>query len=384
MKRIRKSAAWGLVGIMGISFPFQASAASPEFSRTAEEWVRLQDDKIEYDELADLIHEYNATVQNNQYEYRKFREDYGDTKSDVSDAYRSLANDFYNSVSGDSDATSMISDLQMETQAKNMLKQADDTLEDSKIYYLTYEQVEKNLVATAQSSMIDYYRKQLELEQQNINLASSQLDLQMANVKQSAGTMTAIEVMQYQQTVQDTQQQIKNTEFQINNTRETFQVSLGWKHNDSPEIDQLPSVDLDAVSQLNPDEDLEEAIANNYTLQINKRKLENATSQTTKESLTSTIQNNERKIGNSLASAYKTVQTKQINYDQAKNTLVIEHSNLSIAATKRQAGVITQSEYQQQVYTTQNSEISVKIAELDLLEALETYEWNVQGLATAE
>ncbi len=384
MRRLTKPVTWGLIGIMGALSSAPVMAASPEFSRTAEEWARLQDDKIEYGELADLIHEYNATVQNNQYEYRKFREDYGDTKSDVSDAYRSLANDFYNSVSGNSDASSMVSDLQMETQAKNMLKQADDNLEDSKIYYLTYEQVEKSLVVTAQSNMIDYYRQQLELEQQNITLASSQLDLQLANVKQSAGTMTAIEVMQYQQNVQDTQQQIKNTEFQISSTREAFQVSLGWKHNDNPEIDTLPAVDTDTVSQLNPDADLEQALENNYTLQINKRKLENAASQTTRDSLATTIQNNERKIGNSLTSAYKTVQTKQINLEQARNTLAIENSNLSVAATKHQAGVITQMEYQQQVYTTQTSEISVKIAELDLLEALETYEWNVQGLATAE
>ena len=102
---------------------------------------------IEYDEISDLIHEYNATVQNNQYDYQKFREDYGDTNSDVADAYNDLAQDFYDDMSGETDVGSMMSDLQPDIQARNMLKQADNTLEDSKIYLLTYEMAEDNLKA---------------------------------------------------------------------------------------------------------------------------------------------------------------------------------------------------------------------------------------------
>ena len=61
--------AWILaVGTIGISAPARVLASSPEFSRTAEEWSALQDDNLEYSEIADLIHEYNPTVQNNQYE----------------------------------------------------------------------------------------------------------------------------------------------------------------------------------------------------------------------------------------------------------------------------------------------------------------------------
>lgn len=83
-----------LTAVMGGLPPMAALGASPEFARTEQEWARLQDNVIEYDEIPDLIHEYNATVQNNQYDYQKFREDYGDTNSDVADAYNDLAQDF--------------------------------------------------------------------------------------------------------------------------------------------------------------------------------------------------------------------------------------------------------------------------------------------------
>ena len=62
---------------------YSAYAASPSFARTEEEWAKLRDNVIEYDELEGLIHEYNATVQNNQYTYQKFRQDYGDTNEEV-------------------------------------------------------------------------------------------------------------------------------------------------------------------------------------------------------------------------------------------------------------------------------------------------------------
>ena len=69
------AAALGAVTTVLAAGAFPASASSPEFARTAEEWARLRDNRIEYDELEGLIEEYNATVQNNEYNYRKFRED---------------------------------------------------------------------------------------------------------------------------------------------------------------------------------------------------------------------------------------------------------------------------------------------------------------------
>ena len=61
-----------LAGVMAVSFPAAAMAASPEFARSEEEWESLRDHVLEYGEIPDLIAEYNATVQSNQYEYRRF------------------------------------------------------------------------------------------------------------------------------------------------------------------------------------------------------------------------------------------------------------------------------------------------------------------------
>ena len=99
MKRFKQTLSLALAGVMMTAAPTAAFAASPEFARSAEEWAKLQDNKIEYDEIADLVHEYNATVQKNAIDLGKFRKDYGDTNEKWADRYRELADDLEASLS---------------------------------------------------------------------------------------------------------------------------------------------------------------------------------------------------------------------------------------------------------------------------------------------
>ena len=363
----RSGSILGLAAVMGAVSPMAAFAASPEFARTEEDWARLQDNTIEYEEIPDLIHEYNATVQNNQYDYRKFREDYGDTNSEVADAYNDLAQDFYNDMSGETDAGSMMSDLQLEIQAKNMMEQSDNTLEDSRIYLLTYEMAEDNLVASAQT---------------NLELAREKYSLEQ--IKQGAGTATAVEVLSSRESMQGTENSLKELESEIANVKETLCISLGWKHNDTPEISALPEADLSRIDGMDPDRDLETAVEHNYTLKINKRKLENARSQTTRESLETKIKNNEKQIGASLSGAYKSVLSARLSYEQALAAARLEEANTQIAAGKLQAGMVTGLEYKEQQYKMESSRLSAQMAAIELFQAVETYDWSVKGLASAE
>ena len=373
-----------LTAVMGGLSPMVALGASPEFARTEQEWARLQDNVIEYDEIPDLIHEYNATVQNNQYDYQKFREDYGDTNSDVADAYNDLAQDFYDDMSGETDAGSMMSDLQLDIQARNMLKQADNTLEDSKIYLLTYEMAEDNLAATAQSNMISYHKKQLELEQKQTDLELAREKYSLEQVKQAAGTVTAVDVLTAKESLQSSENNIKELESGIENLKEELFISLGWKHNDSPDIKELPQMDVSRIDGMDPDRDLETALENNYTLKINKRKLENARSKTTRESLETKIRNNEKQIGASLSSAYKNVLSARLSYEQAVAEAQLEETNTNIAAGKLQAGMMTSLEYKEQEYKMESSRLNAEMAAVSLFQAMETYDWSVKGLASAE
>ena len=188
MKNWKRGVCAGMTAVMCASVwsvflykPGTALGASPEFARSEEEWARLRDNVLEYDELEDLIAEYNTTVQTNQLDLNEFKRKYGDTKEDVSNKYREMAEEIYSSIDYP-DADDMMygmmvnSVLMAEIQAKNMLEQADENLEDSEIIYLSYKQAEKTLVTVAQTNMINYEKNQLQLQQAELAVLQKEVE----------------------------------------------------------------------------------------------------------------------------------------------------------------------------------------------------------------
>lgn len=377
--------AWILaVGTIGISAPARVLALSPEFSRTAEEWSALQDDNLEYSEIADLIHEYNPTVQNNQYEYQKFIRDYGTTREDVSNSYLDLAEDLEASKSGDDSGSGRVSDLSLEVQAKSLREQADNNLEDSRIYYLNYAQAEDNLVLSAQSKFLSYYKNQLQLEEAQATLIRLKQDYELAQTKHSAGTITDADVLTALEAVQDQENTIQKMEQQVESTRQSLIGMLGWDSSAQPTIGELPEVDLSVVDQIDLSADQQTALEKNYTLLVNQRKLENAVSDDTKRNLNTTIAGNERKIRASVASAYQNLKNAKLAYEQAQASLTTQERQASLAEQKLSVGMITAYENQTQQIALTNSRLALKEASISYQDALETYRWNVNGLASAQ
>lgn len=369
--------------VMGSSLPMTAAAASPEFARTAEEWAALQDDVLEYDELAGLIHEYNTTVQNNQYEYNEFIKDYGRSKEDVAEAYRDLADDLEASISGDSDASTRVSDLQLEQQAKQLREQADDNVEDSYIYYLSYQQAEDNLVMSAQSKYITYYKNQLELASAEAEQQTLENNYQLAVTRQQAGTGTEMDVLDAREQILAQEKTISELTQEIESSRQSLLVMLGWQAGDTPEICDLPQLDLAELDSIDLEADKQTAIEQNYTLQINKRKLENAKDDDNKENITKTINNNERQIAVSVTNAWNSLQSARLSYEQAVADVSTQERTFSLSQQKWNAGMITRYEHEQQQITLSTAQRTKETAMLSLLEAWEAYRWSVNGLASA-
>lgn len=378
----------GLAGLLCTAAPLQVMAGSPAFSRTAEEWARLQDDVIEYDELADLIHEYNATVQKNQIDLNEFWKDYGTTKDDVSDRYRELADELESDLSypdsGDSDyATRMATIITNETQIKNFRELADDNVEDLEIMRMSYASAEASLVSTAQTHMINYYLYQLQLEADQKNLALLQEQLQSAQKKLEVGEATEVIVLNAQESVRNGEQAIQSDETSIDNVHQRLIVLLGWQHDANPEIRELPELDLTRIDAMNPAEDKAAALENNYTLRINKRKYENATSDDTRESLEKSIRDNEQNIGANLSAEYQNVLSLKTAYDLAVAQSALDERDFQTAERQYNLGNITRLEYFASQNTAEISALKCQIAALNLFQAIQTYEWAVNGLASA-
>lgn len=387
MKIWKRTASWSLAGVMLALVSFPSQASSPEFARSAEEWARLQDDVLEYDEIEGLIAEYNATVQTNQLDLNEFKRKYGDTKDDVSAKYRDMANEIYASVDypdpDDPTYGMMVNSVLMaELQAKNMLQQADDNLEDSEIIYLNYKQAEKTLVTVAQSNMISYAKGLLQLQQAQLAVGQAEMSMASVNTRLANGLATQTEVLSAQEGLMTANRNVESAQSGVENVRQKLLVMLGWKFDAQPEIRPVPAADPARIAGMNPQADKERAIENNYTLKVNKKKLANAGSENTVDSLKKTIADNEQKIGSALVTNYQNVLTAKLAYDQAVAELDVETRNLHSLEINYQQGNASRTQLENQQYVVESKRLAVQIADMNLFQTMETYDWAVNGLAS--
>ncbi|MFT4104898.1 MAG: TolC family protein [Lacrimispora sp.] len=380
MRKWKQICACCLTAVLTVSGPAATAwAVSPEFARTPEEWARLRDNVMEYDELAGLIREYNVTVRKNQLDISDKKKDDLITSDQYAQNYRDAAAEKWSEVTGD-DA---VADAGTAMAARNAEVSADNNVEDLQVYQLTYDQQEANLVATAQSSMIAYFQQNYELEGAKDSLELLKAVYDSTVLRQSAGMATQVDVLTALEAVQNAQAGIDKLTASIDQTRQTLCVMLGWKYNDMPDIRQIPAVDMERIAAMNLEQDKAAALENNYTLKINKRKQGNSISGVTIESLGRTIESNVQNINANMVKNYQTVLQAKAAYEQAAAEFELESKNMGTAQRKFDIGMMSRLDYLKQKNTYNSKSTGIKTAELALFQAVQTYENGVKGLALA-
>lgn len=387
MRTGKRIVSLGLTGVMLAAIPLQASAATPEFARSAEEWERLKDDKIEYEELPDLIHEYNATVRKNQIDLNEFRKDYGETNDEWADRYRELADDLessldYPDVDDSGYAAMMTNIVTSEIQIDNWRETADDALEDYLTYYYDYCSAECLLVSTAQTNMINYYLNQLQLETDKKQVEVLEETYQNTVNKRDVGMATDVEVLSARENLRNAEKAVQDDLSAIDTGRRYLIVLLGWQSDAQPEIGEIPEVDAERIAAMDPAADKEAAVENSYTMKANKRRLENSRSTDKIDDLNETIREDEQSIGASLNASYQNVISCQAAYELAVAQAALQEENLRKAERKYAQGTASHLEYLTQQHTTETARINVEVTRLKLFQAVQSYDWAVNGLAS--
>lgn len=379
---------WGITGAVSAAMflilqPMQACAGSPEFAYTAEKWAALRDDKLEYDEIADLVHEYNNTVIQNQIAYKEEKDD---DRDDVAQDYYDRANEIYDNITyPDSDdanyGSQMAAALQNEQQAEALMKQGDESTDDSETKKLGYDKTEAALVKQAQGLMITYWNQYYSLDSQREKKAQAEASYQSEQNRLAAGMSTQAKVLSAKEAVSTAEASILSGESSLEKTKESLCLMLGWTYGSDVEIGELPEPDMDRIAATDIDADIQAALENNYTYRITKKQLANARTSTVKEKLTQTEKNQREAISTNVKAAYSSLILARSNYEQALKALELEQTNMASAENKLQAGTITRTSYQNQQSVCLTAEVTVRTRKLDLLQALVDYDWAVGGLA---
>ena len=392
--RLKRGAmAAGAVGMslfMTAAFPMSALAGSPEFAYTQEKWAALRDNVLEYEELNDLIHEYNATVLNNRAEYDdyrgkssdRFKNDYADTVQDLYDASDKMLENVDEDQPGY--ASALAGSISTRIQAQRMQETADSENMDGDIKKLEYDRQEAELVRTAQTKMNQYWQKVKNRQSLEASLSLAQARESAAAVRVQAGMEPQARLMEAQEAVQSAQASIQASDQEMDTVRRELCLLTGWSYDASPEIREIPvtrTVDLGAIDL---EGDKQRAVEQNYALRAAKGKMNNTNYGTVQNKvLQVNVGEAEQKIKTDVENRYQNLKQAQSDQDQAAAELALEQRNLDAASRKLENGSIKRNEYLEIQDGYAAKAAAEQVSALKLTQAQEDYWWAVNGLADA-
>ena len=350
---------------------------SPEFAYTEEKWASLRDNVMEYGELKDLIHEYNPTVRSNRSAYKDQK---GKDLNDVYEQYMNDIDDIWDQADAAEDDVTWAS---MRFSAGLLTKQADNNYQDADMEKIQYDQQEAALVYQAQQMMVSLQQAEDNIKNLENTKALLQSQYEFTRAQAAAGMATQIDVLTAQKSVQDQDTAILAAQKNKENVHRNLCLMLGWDADAQPEILAVPEPDMSRIDTLNPDGDAEAALASDYDVRYYEKKAGNLSSQDLIESNQASIQNAKDTAVRSLKTQYNTVLTARDALNAAQSQLAAEQSKLNKASASLAAGQITNLEYQTTLNAVMTAESDVNTKKLQLLVALEGYDWNVKGLTTS-
>ena len=377
--------------IAGLSqAPLRSLAKSPTFSRTEEEWAKLRDMNLDYEEIDGLVTEYNATVQTNQANMQQFTRDYGRKNSQVSQSYRDMAEKIEDSLTEpDPDSMTyvpmMASIAQSRATISNLKNSADTTLEDYEVQYFTYESARLSLVQNTKALMISYYSKDVSKEALQKAVEVAELNLANTQARLSVGMATNLDVLSAKEAVIKANKTLSDQSNAALVDRDKLLIMTGFKTDSQANIGLVPVLseeELQNIDKINVEEDIKKAVEENYALKINKRKLGNAKSDTRIKSLNSTISSGTENIKANVQTLHKNLVNAKDKLNLLKAELELSSKDLETIRQKKNLGMATQLEVANKELENIKKNTEKKQAELALRLALENYNSAVNGLAS--
>lgn len=386
-KRAKRLAGAVLAAGAITAMPFQAFAQrSPEFAYSAEKWATLRDNKLEFDEISDLVHEYNPTVVQNEISYKDYLTK---NRDDVAQDYYDKANEIYSNISyPDSDdanyGSGVAAALRNEQQAKSLMEQGDENTDDQATMRIQYDQAEAKLAKQAQGLMITYWTQYYNLDGQKARVEQAKLSYQSEQNRLAAGMSTQSKVLSAKESVSNAEATLVTAESNLASTKESLCLMLGWGYGADVEIAELAEPDQSKIAAIDVNADIQTALENSYAYRLTKKQLTNARTDSVKEKLSETEKNQRETISNSVKSAYDSLLLAQSSYEQAQSALALQEVSMKSADAKLAAGTITKNTYESQKASYTTAQVTAQTQKLSLLRAMVDYDWTVNGLASAE
>ncbi len=377
---LSSNAAWAENANIAVS----AHQTSISQARTEDEWAKLKDNVVEWSEIEDLVHEFNPTVSDLWITFKqddkdgKYNSNYDSVISMIDDNYTSSIN------SAATDVLEALVELQYATsyEESSIDKQAQAT--DRTAALLSIEKSEKTVTETIRQSIISMYKAEL---QKKIDEATAKYDESLYNsavTKCGAGVMTESDVLSAKETMEKAKLTLTQDEDNTLKSKQLLNINLGYERNTNVIYPEVPMVTDEMFMAIDPNADSEKAIANNYAIEINQRKLEVSSADSSINSLNATIESEQENVRADITGKYNALKQAKNGYEQA----VLSESNIINDQAKVQrnfaAGNASQRELEKADYQAQTASLNTQIAQYKYASSYYDYVAAVDGLAAAD
>ena len=380
--------------IIGLTFLFgfaaaQTVLASPEFAYPPEKWASLRDDVLEYEELADLIHEYNAEVINSRLEYDDYRgksnDDFRNTYSEMADRLEDSSDRMMDGINEDEPGygAAEASAMSIRLQAEQARDQADMENEDGRVKKLEYDRQEALLIQKAQGLMIEYWKKEKERPVLEGTLQQAEAEVQTARRKAALGMLSQPELLEAEAAVCTAQAAEASGKTKQEELRRQLIVMTGWQYDDLPRLGEIP-IPEEALLEEDPESDRTQALAANFSLAADRRRLENTDSGTAKDVLNQKVEAGQQKIEADIEAKYNSLMQAQTDYGQAKEEYRLAEEKLEADERRYQLGLLSTNDRMAAQAELSSKKAAWEISGLSFRQVYEDYHWAVEGLAAYE
>ncbi|MDO4489252.1 MAG: TolC family protein [Eubacteriales bacterium] len=357
-------------------------ARNPRFSRSEEEWARLEDDLLEWDEIDGLADEYNPEILDNEYAYKN-DENRSKNAEEIANSMMRLA-DNYEQKAYETEDTSGLTAASYLSQADSLRSQAADSVSDSETIRLNYFKANEEVKKSVRTKFIDYYRAIASRDSHNAQVAYLKSNYESVKNKRAAGTATYLEEISALESYQKALISTNTMEANVRNAYRNLIVSCGWQYYGEPQIGPMPQIDVATVMNIDQAADLEKCLAQSYTLQIDNILLKNAkqyhADTDVEVKYTRTLNNDTNTVKTKYQSAYDSLAYAKASYDAEVASCRVSEQNLEKAKNQLKNGTISQIEYKAAENTVNSSRSAITSAYYDLVAARVDYDAVVNGL----
>lgn len=344
---------------------------------------QLEDSIIEYEERGSLIHANNVTVQNIAKSSELRKQEYLDAGTYLRSEKASAGREKDDSKAN-GDMESYAESASYEVIYTQAIKSYDKMVERMNRYSSNKQRasVEKQLTNAAQSLMISY--QSLSLQNEYLSKMTQVLKEQYENTKlqQQAGLAAELDVQNAYNSWAAMESSLQELESGRSTLYQSLCLLLGVDETGSMEIQEIPSVDLRRIEEMNLEEDTKTAF-NNHPDVIGERN-NSAYSTSSIDKKNRTLSELEETVAAKMKELYHQVMNQKTAYESAHVGYASAQITWNTAENKYRLGMLSKAEYLTEEVQYLQKQNEYRSADLELLQALEAYQWAMKGIVELE